>query len=343
MRHRDKFADRHATHEGAARSDRPAALRRPPLLRPGDRVAMVWPGSHRGHSPTSQIPAAVRLLESWGLAVEPPPAEERRHLYFAGTDAERAEEFQRAYLDEEVRAVFLARGGYGATRLLPLLDSARIAAAPPKPVVGFSDVTALFGYLHKVAAIQCIHGPCLDSPDAPAVLGREENVNALRSLLFDGGYRPAFPLDSLGGGELSGEPVRGPVLGGNLTLWVSLVGTPWQPESAGAILFLEDVNEAPYRVDRMLTQLRQAGQLEGLRAIVFGDLDGCQGSKPGLLEEVLRDLFRDATFPVLGGLPAGHGERNLAFPLGAQAELTAADGATEATGAEPGGAVLRFL
>lgn len=310
---------------------RPAPLRRPPSLRPGERVALVSPSSHQGRTPQDFVPRAVELLASWGLAVDPPPAArgaEPRHLYLAGTDRQRAAAFQEAYCDPAVRALFVTRGGYGAARLLRLLDARRIAAAPPKPVVGFSDATALFAYLHAVAGTGAVHGPALAASGALTAPARAQSQAALRRVLFEPDYRPAFAVDYLGGAPAG--PVRGPVVGGCLSVVVTTLGTPWVLPTEGAILFLEDTDEAPYRIDRMLTHLRAAGRLEGLRAVVFGYLQRCEGEPPGLLWEMLRDFFRDDPFPVFRGMPAGHGDPNLAFPLGTEAALhPAGDGGAE--------------
>ena len=322
------------TGPGAAAG--PAAARRklvrPPLLKGGDRVAMISPSSHQGRSPQSFLPDAMILLSGWGLEVQPLPEQELRHLYFAGTDAQRAAAFQQLYLDPEIRALFVTRGGYGAARFLPLLNAERIAAAPPKAVVGFSDATSLFAWLHALAGVQTIHGPALAAPGALTSAKKEENLSALNRLLFDPGYRPDFVLQPLAGPAAS-ETLRGPVIGGNLAVLQATLGTPWAPDPRGAILFLEEVGEQPYRIDRMLTHLRAAGLFEGLRAIVFGHLERCDEEPPGLLHEVLRDIFAAVPFPVYEGMAAGHGEPNLAFPLGGEAQLLPA---------AKGGALLRF-
>lgn len=304
-----------------------------PALKAGDRVALFSPSSHQGRAPIDYLPRARDILTGWGLRPDQLPVE-RRHLYLAGTDAERAEEFERLYLDPEVRALFCTRGGYGSARILPLLNRARIAAASPKPVIGFSDVTALFMWLHWAAGIRVVHGPCLAAPGALEPPEAERNLEALRSLLFDPEphpshparliHRPVYPLgtfDSAAGSPLERGNIKGRLVGGSLAVVVTSLGTPWALDTKGAILFLEDTNEAPYRIDRMLTHLREAGRFDGLRALVFGHLQRCDGDPPGLLEEVLRDIFRAAPFPVAMGLPAGHGDSNRPLLLGSLAGL----------------------
>ncbi len=347
----------HAAARGAGVPPQP--YRGWPALKAGDRVALFSPSSHQGQAPADAVPRARDILARWGLR----PAEltpERRHLYLAGTDRERAEEFERLYLDPGVRALFCTRGGYGAARILPLLDRARIAAAPPKAVVGFSDVTSLFTWLHWAAGISVVHGPCLAAPSALSSPDAEGNLEALRRMLFDAEARPGHALRLIhrpppvpsgdasaasaaaarsaaparagaatgaatagaGAAAEDGEGARvGRLVGGCLAVLVTSLGTPWAVDTRGAILFLEDTDEAPYRVDRMLTHLRAAGRFDGLRALVFGHMRRCDGNPPGLLEDMLRDLFHDAPFPVAVGLPAGHGDRNLPLPLGRLARL----------------------
>ncbi|MFI5400117.1 MAG: LD-carboxypeptidase [SAR324 cluster bacterium] len=306
---------------------------------PGDRVALFSPSSHQGQAPPDSIARACEALAGWGLRPDD-PAPQRRHLYLAGTDAERAEEFQRLYLDREVKALFSTRGGYGSARILPLLDRARIAAAPPKPVVGFSDVTALFAWLHWAARVTVVHGPGLAGPGGQGAPGAGRSLEALRRVLFDPHPRPRYPAELIHRpSELRAEFVTGRLAGGSLSIVVTTLGTPWALDTRDAILFLEDTDEAPYRIDRMLTHLRHAGRLDSVRAVVFGHLRRCDSDPPGLLDQVLRDVFRDAPFPVAVGLPAGHGEPNLPLLLGRTARLEFEAGAANA----PAQAYLQIL
>lgn len=314
------------------RTSAPAAGRPLPALRPGDTVALFSPSSHAGQQPPEYAEAARTQLERLGLQPLPLPEEPPRHLYLAGTDAQRAEAFQRLYGDPEVKALFATRGGYGAARMLPLLDAAAIAAAPPKPVVGMSDVVALFAYLQRVAGVGAIHGPCLAAPSHQESPHVEENLAALAGLLFEPRARPSLPCGVLHLPPGTPPRVQGPLVGGCLSVLAGLQGTPWAPDTRGAVLFLEDTDEPPYRIDRYLTQFRLAGGLDGVRAVVFGHLRNCDGRPPGLLARVLRDLFADAPFPVLTGLQAGHGALNLALPLGAEVAVDLGEGAL------PGGA-----
>ncbi len=155
-----------------SRPDRPAApFRIPSSLKAGDRVALVSPSSHRGDDAAASNEEAVGILAGWGLRVDAPAPEEPRHLYLAGDDRLRAARFQESYCDPEIKALFLTRGGVGAARMVPLLERERIARAEPKWVVGFSDATALFAYLHAVAGVAVMHGPCLGAPGLSAGSG----------------------------------------------------------------------------------------------------------------------------------------------------------------------------
>lgn len=304
-----------------------APYRRPPPLKEGDQVALISPSSHQGEGAGHLIGAAEAILASWGLEVANAGTPERRHLYLAGSDAERAREFQQLYCDPSIRALFFTRGGYGAARILPLLEREAIARAAPKAVVGFSDATALFAYLHAVAGISVVHGPCLAAPAFHATPPRPAELEALRAALFVPEREAAYPVATLHAPPALG-PVTGRLMGGCLAVLVTTLGTPWEVDTRGAILFLEDTNEAPYELDRMITHLHTAGKLDGLRGLVWGHLQNCAGGQPGLLQGVLRDLFGAAPFPVATGLPAGHGIPNLPLALGqlARLELAGAGG-----------------
>jgi len=302
-------------------------LRRPDPLQPGDRVALISPSSHQGRYPEHYLYDATTILEGWELQVSPLIRPEPRHLYLAGKDADRAMEFARHYIDPGVRALFITRGGYGAARMLHLLDANGLAGAPPKWIVGFSDATALFTYMHTMTGVATLHGPCLAAPGALTAERREETLGTLREALFNPAWQPEYSgLGVVHRPKAAPERLIGRLVGGCLSVLVTSLGTPWAVDTHDAILFLEDVDEAPYRIDRMLTHLRHAGAFEGLRAVVFGHLERCEGEREGLLYDMLRDVFANAPFPVLTGLPAGHGDPNLALPLGLMAAIHLPEG-----------------
>jgi len=298
-----------------------APLAMPPALAPGDTVALFSPSSHSGRDGARHLQAAHAILTGWRLRPLVLPEPQPRHLYLAGTDAERAEAFQALYCDPAVKGLFATRGGYGAARMLPHLDAARIAAAAPKPVVGMSDVVALFGFLQAATGVGTLHGSCLAAPSFHASPEQAENLADQHMWLFEPPASAAIPCQLLQAAP-QGTVAEGRLVGGNLAVLASQLGTPWALETEGCMLFLEEVNEKPYRVDRYLTQLRQAGRLDSVAGVVFGHMQNCDSEPPGLLHDVLRDLFRDAPYPVAINLPAGHGPRNRTLPLGRRATLT---------------------
>jgi muramoyltetrapeptide carboxypeptidase len=251
-----------------------------------------------------------------------------RHL--AGPDARRLEEWREAVADPDARAIFCARGGFGASRLLPDIDPAPLLARP-KVLVGFSDICALHAPLNR-AGLATVHGPVLTQ------LGRapEEAWRHRRRLLARDAPRPgAWEAPAEGAGLVGTATVRagrasGPLLGGSLTLLAHLMGTPWAPRLEGAILLLEDVGEAPYKLDRYLTQLRLAGALDGLAGVAIGQLTRCDDPRTGVSGlDVVREAVHALGVPAIEGVPAGHEDRNLAAPLGARATLVAPGAADE--------------
>lgn len=235
----------------------------------------------------------------------------------AGDDATRAASLAAA-LDAKAAAVWFARGGYGAARLLPRLDLDRLAAGPV--LLGYSDATAL---LWPVAARggRTVLGPLVGT------LGRggvdPATSAALEALVFGPGrHRVAFDGRMIG----RARRLEGPVFAGNLTVLASLVGTPWTPRARDAVVFLEDWNEATYRVDRALTQLLQGGVLDGAAGVVFGSFDGCAPSPPegpaASLEEVFEDFAARSGLPVISGYPFGHAPSVGVLPLGGHVRVT---------------------
>jgi muramoyltetrapeptide carboxypeptidase len=294
-------------------------VRLPPLLRKGDVVRVVAPSSP--YDPELLERGLAVLRDRLGLVPRLRPDAAARARYLAGDDARRLAEWREAVADPEARAIFCARGGYGAMRLLPGLDPAPLLAAP-KLLCGFSDVTALHVPLNA-AGLATVHGPVLTQLGrAPAAA-----VDHLEALLFEAPAPAPEGVPARGAG-LAGTAtvvpgrVRAPVLGTSLALLAHLCGTPWQPRLRGSIVVLEDVDEKPYRLDRYVTQLRLAGALDGVAGVVIGQLTGCD--QPGLRgADVLSELVAALGVPAFLGLPAGHEDANFAVPLGAAATLVA--------------------
>jgi muramoyltetrapeptide carboxypeptidase len=239
----------------------------------------------------------------------------KRKGYLAGDDATRAEQIAWALGEEEIRGIFCLRGGYGAMRLLPSLAVERLGASP-KVFVGFSDLTALLVHFLQDRRWVVFHGPSLISR-ALASGGDSTTARALREAVMEG----AAPGPILGEGWAPGK-AEGPLVGGCLSLLSALAGTPYAPRLHGAILFLEDVNEPLYRLDRMLLQLRLAGLLDGVRGVVVGEMVGIRGAaRPAALREALLEGLGFPAVPVVAGVASGHGGVNLTLPLGCRVTL----------------------
>ncbi len=285
----------------------------PPPLRTGDRVAVVAPS---GPVDPERVERGCTVLRNLGLdvvvgkhALDRSPA---GLGYLAGADADRAADLQDAWCDPRIAGVFCARGGYGAARVLDHLDWDALGAAEPKLLHGSSDITALHAAFGRRLRVTTSFGPMVASVIADE---EPEALDHLRSGVF--GRGGAVP----GARALRGGRAEGRLTGGNLTLLTSLLGTPYSPEpAAGRIAFIEDVAEAPYRVDRMLTQLIQAGWFDDAVAIALGTWTGCGDVTP-----VLEDRLVPLGVPILAGLPVGHGPRQLTLRLGAPVVLDADD------------------
>ncbi|HEX6500652.1 MAG TPA: LD-carboxypeptidase [Micromonosporaceae bacterium] len=295
--------------------------RRAPALRPGDTVMLVSPS---GPTRPERVARGVDLLTGWGLNVVLSPHAYARDGYLAGTDAQRLADLNLALSDPAVRGVFCTRGGYGAQRIVDGLDGDAVRA-DPKVVVGFSDITALQLALWRVARLATVHGPGAAWLDDRTPASSEASLRAAVTTT-DPVTVTVNPAEETAPVRVPGPPVRGTVLGGNLSLLTSSVGTPDLPDLTGAILLIEDVEEPPYKVDRMLTHLRRAGALRGLAGVAVGQFTGCADGWAVTVADVLAERLGDLGVPVLGGLPVGHGTGQVTVPLGVPATLDVSAG-----------------
>jgi muramoyltetrapeptide carboxypeptidase len=291
-----------------------AAIRKPSRIRSGDTVGVVAPS---GAVDEERLRAGVRVLEGWGLRVMLGDAVLERRGYLAGTDEARYADLRRMLDDPEVRAVFCARGGYGSQRLLPRLDGALLGDRP-KALVGYSDATALLAAAVG-AGVVALHGPMVAADLARGLSGR--SLTRLRRMLTEADYLwEAEVPETVRPGR-----ARGRLVGGCLSVLAASLGTPWAPDTRGAILFLEDVHERPYRLDRLLTQLRLSGKLSAAAGVVFGTMAACPAVDGVGPLDVVHACCADLGCPVGFGLPSGHGAGpggdNLALPLGVEVEL----------------------
>lgn len=289
-------------------------LRVPPCLHPGDTLGVVAPSGPPARGPLKR---GLRALERLGpFALRLAPNLDARWGYLAGPDAERATGIMAMVTDRDVRGILCARGGYGAGRLLEHLDFAVIRRYP-KIFVGSSDVTILLLALLQRARLVVFHGPMV-APDF-GLLRSRRTWESVRALLVHPGRRHTLGVQGRWWGRRGRAPLRGSLTGGNLSLVAASLGTPDEIRTAGRVLFLEDVNEEPYRVDRMLWQLRAAGKLRGLRGLLFGDFTRCRpapGRPSRPLAEVLEEYAAAADVPCFGPIPAGHRRDNVVLPLG---------------------------
>jgi muramoyltetrapeptide carboxypeptidase len=276
-----------------------------PALSRGDAIRVIAPSSPFDGELFAR---GVELLRG-RYEVRVDPGVHERHGYLAGDDARRVDELRRALAEPDTKAILCARGGYGAMRLLSALDLAAVRSAE-KLLVGFSDVTALHALFLR-AGLRTIHGPMVARIGRDGQAAMDPLVEALEG-------RPQ--LTFRGAGEAA--VVEGTLLGGNLALVASLVGTGQLPDLRGAILFLEDVGERPYRLDRMLTQLELAGVLDGLAGLALGGFDDCDPGPDGVrARDVLVGTAQRLELPYVFDLPFGHGPVNLPLPLGVRARL----------------------
>jgi muramoyltetrapeptide carboxypeptidase len=296
---------------------------RAPRLRQGDRIAVIAPS---GPVPRAALEAGAAELRRLGLVPAWDESLFDRRLFFAGTDERRRAEIERAFQDSRAAGIFAARGGGGASRLVPL-PAIDAMAERPRVFSGFSDIT----YLHQAFAkrhLVSFYGPMV-AWDMARGDGAEGGYDGalFRRLLFQG--EPGGPLSPSGIEFLRPGRAEGRLMGGCLSLLSACVGTPVSPEFDGAIVLLEDENESPNRVERFLTHLKQAGALRGARGFVLGDFPGGE-PKPGTtvtMREVLEEFFADFAGPVAWGFPVGHTSRpNLTMPLGTVARLDAESG-----------------
>ena len=288
-----------------------APLLKPRAVPPGGRVAIIAPASP---FPRDEFEAGVAEVRALGFVTVIDPCVFDRRGYVAGDARSRAQALMSAWQDPAIAAVLTARGGYGSVELLPYLSIETLRQSP-KVLVGYSDITALLSFLTTRCRVTAVHGPTLTGrlSGGPAAYDRASFLAALTTASAVGTL-PAPGLECI----LPGE-VEGPVLGGNLTQLAASMGTPYAFDPPdGCVLFLEDVNERPYRIDRLLTQLRQCGVLQRTRAIVFGEFPGCDEPDGTITaRDVVAAAVRGCAGPVVWGLPVGHTSGpTLTLPLG---------------------------
>lgn len=280
---------------------------------PGDTIGVVAPAAAVEEAHLQRGAAVLRAL---GYQVQIGIHALARDRVLAGGDAERAADLTRMFRDPAIKAIFAARGGYGSGRLLPLLDFTELAANP-KIFVGFSDHTFLLNALLQLAGLVCFHGPVVAKDLSQGI--SDASLTHLRTLLA--GESDGFSLD--GRDTIHPGVAEGELVGGCLSIVVAMLGTPFAPEFADKVLFLEDTGERAYRIDRMLVQLRQAGALAKVAGIVLGGLrvPRRHAAEQDLVREFIAEQTAKLGIPVLGGIEAGHATENFALPLGTRVRV----------------------
>ena len=283
---------------------------KPRCLMPGDTVGIAAPA---GPFDPTKFMKGKAVLESMGFRTFFDEGIFQKHGFFAGTDVQRADQVNRLFADPAVQAVICARGGYGSMRILRFLDF-KIIQNNPKIFVGFSDISVLLFVLHARCSLVTFHGPVVTT----LANTDEQTIAAMLKVMT---ADKIFDLKPEKGIALKPGVCSGVVVGGNLTTLCHLAGTPYTPNFNGKILFLEDRGEAPYRIDRMLTQMKLAGCFEGLKGLFLGSFEAC-----GKLDDIFRivqEVFNDVNIPILSGFEIGHARVNITIPIGLRATLDA--------------------
>ncbi|MBX3041042.1 MAG: LD-carboxypeptidase [Bdellovibrionaceae bacterium] len=286
-------------------------------LKAGDVVDVVAPGYA---TPREAVDGARKFLTKWGLIPRIPRDLIAPHFLHAHDDENRLAHLKRALLAEDSAAVWCLRGGYGSNRLLPALAKLK-APKEAKLFVGISDITSLHVFLNREWQWNTIHGPLLDRMGRNLLKPRDERE--LKRLVFgDQGEIEFSNLKPMNTAATKVKKLNAPIIGGNLTVLQSLIGTPWAFEGKGHFLFIEDLGERGYRIDRMLEQFRQAGILKGCRGLLVGDfLGGEEPQGKNLIGPVFRRWAQDLDLPMFSGLEAGHAEIQRPVPFGVRAQL----------------------
>ncbi|HXG89343.1 MAG TPA: LD-carboxypeptidase [Vicinamibacterales bacterium] len=304
---------------------------KPARLKPGDQIGLINPAGATFNP--IDLDVIRETMTALGLRARVGKSVLNRYGYLAGRDEERAADVNEMFRDAEVRAILCVRGGWGCARILPLLDYGAIQRQP-KILLGYSDITALHAAIQVRSGVVTFHGPVGISR------WNKFNVDWIRRILFNG---EAVTLQNDSSFDADDSLVqtqnrirtitpgvaRGRLVGGNLTVLTAILGSPYVPEWKGRVLFLEDVQEAPYRIDRMLTQLQLAGVLSQVSAVVFGTCDECnpgQGFGSLTLDDIFLDHLKPLGIPAWYGAMIGHVEKQFTIPLGIEAEVDATKG-----------------
>ena len=306
-------------------------MQKPPALLVGDTIAFCAPS---GFLDSVRMSLAKTRLEEKGFYIVREDSIYRRWGYLAGTDAQRASELMSYFKDKSVRAIFPGTGGYGSTRILSMLDY-DIIKSNPKIFIGFSDITALHIAFNQLANLITFH-----TPNPMYGLGSKKGLDPISELYFwsllmnSNDYTYEIPFD-LYGNSLKVQTMvpgiaSGKLVGGNLSLICSTMGSVYEAKTMGSILFIEDVGEAPYRIDRYLSELKLAGKLDLVNGIIIGRFSRRETEAPDRstdfqMHQVFQQYFSKMKVPVIFNFPSGHGSKNVSLPLGCIVEINTDD------------------
>lgn len=291
-------------------------LTKPAALKTGSKIGVIAPSGAIHDDPLDK---GLDALIGAGFEVVLAEGIRERKGYLAGSKEPRARALQDFFLRRDIDAIFCARGGFGSIQLLPLLNL-KVIRRHPKIFVGYSDVSILLNWFLQKCGMVTFHGPMVAMEIARGLQGRSQEL-----------FWPTLRGESSNWQIQELQPSRpglaeAAMIGGCLSMLVTTLGTPYEIETAEKILFLEDIGEKPYRIERMLTHLQMAGKLERLAGLVLGSFTNCEGDDGRGLKEIIEDLFCDAPYPVVTGLPAGHGDENILLPFGVKMQLDASAG-----------------
>lgn len=284
----------------------------PDFLKKGDKVAIVCPASYI----KGDIELAVKVLKDWGLEVQVGETVRSQFHQFAGTDELRTQDLQAALDDPAIKAVFAARGGYGTVRIIDQLDFSKFKKQP-KWIIGFSDITVLHSHIHNQLGIATIHGQMPKSFEESSKKAMESLKKALFGKSMDYSYKQTSFLNRTGKGT-------GELIGGNLAILQSILSSASDGKYDGKILFIEDVGESHYNIDRMLWTLKRANKLAKLQGLIVGGFTSLKDSEPAFgqrFEEIIMDKVQDYGYPVAFDYPAGHIDNNHSLIMGKRLQM----------------------
>ena len=288
----------------------------PPFLKPGDTIGICCPA---GYMPAEKVETCISTLKKWGYKVKKgKTVGGKSSTYFSGTDTERLKDLQLLLDDKNVHAILFARGGYGTTRILDDIDWSGFKKNP-KWIIGFSDITILLSYVHEKLNTQCIHGPMASA--FKLMNGKNKYVLSLKDTIEG---KPTVYLAKPNKYNVLGK-LKGKVIGGNLCLLAHSIGTNAEIDTKGKILFIEDIGEQLYNIDRMMLQLKRAGKLKELKAIIVGGFsDSKDTDRPFGKDayQIISDVVAEYQYPKAFGFPVGHDNENVAMTIGAKYKLS---------------------